>query len=187
MKVPRGKRPVMDETAKNAARERTRVRSLRSGFQKLQSSIPSIPADTKLSKLDILILATNYIAYLAKVLSEPNQDSPNPVQLEVSHPKYLRPVKKWPMRSRLYVSDKVESTDSSRSPSSLASTEDHHHGHQLKTLAHSFGHDLTQEIVEWDFLGDISLETNNFMQICEEVNVDGSLLSNIDIESLMNL
>jgi hypothetical protein len=59
------------ETGKNAARERDRVKDLRNGFSSLQSLIPNVPPDTKLSKLDILILATNYIRYLGDIL-EPN-------------------------------------------------------------------------------------------------------------------
>lgn len=55
-------------TAKNAERERSRVRSLRSAFQSLQACLPSVPPDTKLSKLDILILATNYISQLMATL-----------------------------------------------------------------------------------------------------------------------
>lgn len=65
------KRPIKAvPTAKNAERERSRVRSLRSAFQTLQSCLPSVPPDTKLSKLDILILATNYIAQLMATLEE---------------------------------------------------------------------------------------------------------------------
>jgi len=56
-------------TAKNAERERSRVKSLRHAFQCLQSCLPSVPPNTKLSKLDILILATNYISHLTKLLS----------------------------------------------------------------------------------------------------------------------
>lgn len=56
-------------TAKNAERERSRVKSLRSAFQSLQSCLPSVPPNTKLSKLDVLILATNYISYLSKLLT----------------------------------------------------------------------------------------------------------------------
>lgn len=66
----------MVETAKNAARERDRVKDLRNGFASLQSLIPNVPPDTKLSKLDILILATNYIRYLGEVL-EPNSTTPD--------------------------------------------------------------------------------------------------------------
>uniref|UniRef100_G3NJJ0 Transcription factor 23 n=2 Tax=Cottioidei TaxID=8100 RepID=G3NJJ0_GASAC len=48
----------------NAARERSRVRNLRQAFHSLQAALPSVPPDTKLSKLDVLVLATNYIAHL---------------------------------------------------------------------------------------------------------------------------
>ena len=58
----------------NAARERSRVKTLRSAFLDLQRSLPSVPPDTKLSKLDVLVLATTYIAHLMKTLQE-NGDS----------------------------------------------------------------------------------------------------------------
>ncbi|KAF7489728.1 Transcription factor 23 [Sarcoptes scabiei] len=94
-------------TAKNAERERSRVRSLRMAFQSLQLCLPSVPPDTKLSKLDILILATNYIDLLTRVLnqsSDPNPFDTKPIMEEnqsISTQVY-RPIKKWPMRSRLY-------------------------------------------------------------------------------------
>ncbi|UXI22978.1 still life protein [Sarcoptes scabiei] len=72
-------------TAKNAERERSRVRSLRMAFQSLQLCLPSVPPDTKLSKLDILILATNYIDLLTRVLnqsSDPNPFDTKPIMEE---------------------------------------------------------------------------------------------------------
>ncbi|KAM9703407.1 transcription factor 24 isoform 2-T2 [Menidia menidia] len=82
----------------NAARERSRVRNLRQAFHSLQAALPSVPPDTKLSKLDVLVLATNYIAYLTEMLDK---------GVSVADPRfrpggYLHPVKKWPMRSLLY-------------------------------------------------------------------------------------
>ena len=59
----------VNETAKNAARERTRVKSLRDAFSRLQSLIPNVPPDTKLSKLDVLILASSHIRHLTDLLS----------------------------------------------------------------------------------------------------------------------
>ncbi|XP_063697848.1 transcription factor 21-like [Culicoides brevitarsis] len=50
------------------ARERARMRVLSSAFYKLKTIIPWVPRDTKLSKLDTLKLATNYISFLASVL-----------------------------------------------------------------------------------------------------------------------
>ncbi|KAM8831480.1 uncharacterized protein tcf23 [Spinachia spinachia] len=85
----------------NAARERSRVRNLRQAFHSLQAALPSVPPDTKLSKLDVLVLAANYIAHLTETLdqgatlAEHTLPPPRPGG-------YLHPVKKWPMRSLLY-------------------------------------------------------------------------------------
>uniref|UniRef100_A0A8C9WS86 Transcription factor 24 n=1 Tax=Scleropages formosus TaxID=113540 RepID=A0A8C9WS86_SCLFO len=54
----------------NAARERSRVQTLRLAFLELQRTLPSVPPDTKLSKLDVLLLATTYIAHLTRTLQE---------------------------------------------------------------------------------------------------------------------
>lgn len=54
----------------NAARERSRVRNLRQAFHSLQAALPSVPRDTKLSKLDVLVLATDYIAHLTETLDQ---------------------------------------------------------------------------------------------------------------------
>ncbi|CAL8292386.1 unnamed protein product [Lota lota] len=94
--------------AANAARERSRVQTLRHAFLELQRTLPSVPPDTKLSKLDVLILATTYIAHLTRTLQEEGMDEGESTkQAEALHSLkgegYLHPVKKWPMRSRLYV------------------------------------------------------------------------------------
>lgn len=57
----------------NAERERSRVQTLRTAFEDLQRSLPAVPASTKLSKLDILLLASTYIRYLSQLLQ---QDTP---------------------------------------------------------------------------------------------------------------
>nr|XP_014345544.1 PREDICTED: transcription factor 23 isoform X3 [Latimeria chalumnae] len=85
----------------NAARERSRVQTLRRAFLALQAALPSVPPDTKLSKLDVLILATSYIAHLTRTLDQegaPLDWAQPPLQLQG----YLHPMKKWPMRSQLY-------------------------------------------------------------------------------------
>lgn len=51
-------------------RERTRMRVLSKAFVKLKTSLPWVPSDTKLSKLDTLKLATSYISYLTKILED---------------------------------------------------------------------------------------------------------------------
>ncbi|XP_056315296.1 transcription factor 23 [Danio aesculapii] len=83
----------------NAARERSRVRNLRQAFHSLQAALPSVPPDTKLSKLDVLVLATNYIAHLTETLDQGGMLGDQSVLQRVE---YLHPVKKWPMRSLLY-------------------------------------------------------------------------------------
>ncbi|XP_015790251.1 transcription factor 24-like [Tetranychus urticae] len=105
------------EIGKNAARERSRVRSLRLAFHRLQNSIPKIPPDTKLSKLDVLLLATDYIASLTKQLSESEPLTETDI-IEAKEPvdeKILHPIKKWPMRSRLYASADINSSYDSSS------------------------------------------------------------------------
>ncbi|XP_072711531.1 transcription factor 23 [Ciconia boyciana] len=84
----------------NAARERSRVRALRRAFLRLQAALPAVPPGTKLSKLDVLVLATSHIAHLSHVLGR-GPPPPVPSRPLRRHP-LLRPVKKWPMRSRLY-------------------------------------------------------------------------------------
>ncbi|KAM9798334.1 transcription factor 23 [Neosynchiropus ocellatus] len=83
----------------SAARERMRVRNMRQAFHSLQAALPSVPPDTKLSKLDILVLAINYIAHLTETL---DQDRRLVEPTHSSRAGYLHPVKKWPMRSLLY-------------------------------------------------------------------------------------
>ncbi|GCB60227.1 transcription factor 24 [Scyliorhinus torazame] len=93
--------------AANAARERSRVQTLRHAFLELQKTLPSVPPDTKLSKLDVLILATTYIAHLTRTLEDSLEEGEGRRSAELMHSLkvdgYLHPVKKWPMRSRLYV------------------------------------------------------------------------------------
>ncbi|XP_063880338.1 uncharacterized protein LOC135111187 [Scylla paramamosain] len=116
-------------TSKNALRERTRVESLRRAYMELQAAIPSVPPNTKLSKLDVLVLATTYISHLSQMLQEDDlrttHDTNNNttaaaagvktagVEQRAQYPKMesiargsqkglLHPVKKWPMRARLY-------------------------------------------------------------------------------------
>uniref|UniRef100_A0A8C3I385 Transcription factor 23 n=1 Tax=Chrysemys picta bellii TaxID=8478 RepID=A0A8C3I385_CHRPI len=75
----------------NAARERSRVRTLRQAFLALQAALPSVPPDTKLSKLDVLVLATSYIAHLTHTL---HQGQPPPEAAPLARaPNFLHPMK----------------------------------------------------------------------------------------------
>ncbi|XP_077367198.1 transcription factor 21 [Festucalex cinctus] len=57
------------------ARERARMRVLSKAFSRLKTSLPWVPADTKLSKLDTLRLASSYIAHLRQVLANDKYES----------------------------------------------------------------------------------------------------------------
>ncbi|XP_061851719.1 transcription factor 24 [Colius striatus] len=94
--------PAGRPAAANAARERSRVQTLRHAFLELQKTLPSVPPDTKLSKLDVLLLATTYIAHLTRSLQD-EEESPGENLSTLRGDGYLHPVKKWPMRSRLYI------------------------------------------------------------------------------------
>ncbi|XP_072000097.1 transcription factor 23-like [Engystomops pustulosus] len=101
LKVAKTKKPFPGkQSPENNARERNRVRTLRQAFLSLQAALPSVPPDTKLSKLDVLVLATSYIAHLTHTLHQ--EGHPATAPHTGRGPGYLHPMKKWPMRSRLY-------------------------------------------------------------------------------------
>ncbi|KAJ3588665.1 hypothetical protein NHX12_009519 [Muraenolepis orangiensis] len=50
-------------------KERRRTESINTAFAELRERIPNVPADTKLSKIKTLRLATSYISYLMDVLA----------------------------------------------------------------------------------------------------------------------
>ena len=61
-----------DKVPRNTAnaRERTRMRVLSKAFGRLKLTLPWVPPDTKLSKLDTLRLAMSYINQLQRTLEE---------------------------------------------------------------------------------------------------------------------
>ena len=59
------------------ARERARMRVLSKAFCRLKTTLPWVPADTKLSKLDTLRLAATYIAHLRAVLTDDGDTHPD--------------------------------------------------------------------------------------------------------------
>ena len=63
------------------ARERDRMRVLSKAFGKLKTTLPWVPPDTKLSKLDTLRLATCYIAHLRQILADENDPPPKSGQI----------------------------------------------------------------------------------------------------------
>ncbi|KAK2859430.1 hypothetical protein Q5P01_004050 [Channa striata] len=51
------------------------MRVLSKAFSRLKTSLPWVPADTKLSKLDTLRLASSYISHLRQLLQEDRFES----------------------------------------------------------------------------------------------------------------
>ncbi|XP_043483831.1 transcription factor 21-like [Leptopilina heterotoma] len=69
------------------ARERARMRVLSKAFCRLKTTLPWVPADTKLSKLDTLRLASTYIAHLRSILcNEASSEISKSVSLTLSWP-----------------------------------------------------------------------------------------------------
>ena len=68
------------------ARERARMRVLSKAFSRLKTTLPWVPADTKLSKLDTLRLASCYIAHLQAILDDDKGENSNGSSSEHIHP-----------------------------------------------------------------------------------------------------
>ena len=85
-------------------RERTRMRVLSKAFVKLKTSLPWVPTDTKLSKLDTLKLAASYIAYLTRILENDNLDQ-NEVQDKFSSELFQQPYQNEYHYSNILTSD----------------------------------------------------------------------------------
>ncbi|XP_059396611.1 transcription factor 21 [Carassius carassius] len=69
--APSGVAQEGKQVQRNAAnaRERARMRVLSKAFSRLKTTLPWVPPDTKLSKLDTLRLASSYIAHLRQILA----------------------------------------------------------------------------------------------------------------------
>lgn len=86
-----GKEKPQQRNAANA-RERARMRVLSRAFCRLKTTLPWVPADTKLSKLDTLRLATTYIGHLRAVLVDGTSNSSSTTSpLPSSHPLSMVP------------------------------------------------------------------------------------------------
>uniref|UniRef100_A0A224XZR8 Putative transcription factor hand2/transcription factor n=1 Tax=Panstrongylus lignarius TaxID=156445 RepID=A0A224XZR8_9HEMI len=64
-------------------KERRRTQSINNAFAELRECIPNVPADTKLSKIKTLRLATSYIGYLLGVLE--TEDFGHGFKADISH------------------------------------------------------------------------------------------------------
>lgn len=73
IKLDKEGKPIQRNAAN--ARERARMRVLSKAFGRLKTTLPWVPPDTKLSKLDTLRLAASYIAHLKQILEEETADN----------------------------------------------------------------------------------------------------------------
>ncbi|XP_064201247.1 heart- and neural crest derivatives-expressed protein 2-like [Anguilla rostrata] len=64
----------MKRKGKARRKERRRTQNINSAFAELRDCIPNVPADTKLSKIKTLRLASSYIAYLMDLLDKDDQN-----------------------------------------------------------------------------------------------------------------
>ena len=64
-------------------KERRRTQSINNAFTELRDCIPNVPADTKLSKIKTLRLATSYISYLMAVLDAGDAPADVPFRAEL--------------------------------------------------------------------------------------------------------
>lgn len=78
---------------KHSSMNDLQVQNLRDAFQSLQTILPAVPPDTKLSKLDILILASAYIGHLGRLLNHANATCSFPLQSIDSGQVIFHPVK----------------------------------------------------------------------------------------------
>ncbi|KAH3848904.1 transcription factor 21-like [Dreissena polymorpha] len=119
-KVNKQHQPIQRHAANE--RERCRMRVLSKAFSKLKTTLPWVPSDTKLSKLDTLRLASSYIAHLKQIL-DGNDDEIECNPTTAIHPLNLT----WPFSFQHKGDNPNHSpTDSSRSDKDTSSlSEDH--------------------------------------------------------------
>lgn len=74
-----GMKSILHNNCRNANSERSKTISSPFSFdwflafQSLQSALPAVPPSTKLSKLDVLLMASAYIAHLSRLVEENGQ------------------------------------------------------------------------------------------------------------------
>lgn len=99
---PKSSAAECKQSQRNAAnaRERARMRVLSKAFSRLKTSLPWVPPDTKLSKLDTLRLASSYIAHLRQLLQEDRYEDSYVHPVNLVGMLRLRPGDSSPERNR---------------------------------------------------------------------------------------
>ena len=85
------------KTIKRNERERNRVQNLNSSFEVLRQNIPGAAPMKKMSKIQILHQAVNYIQYLHRLMEKPEMSSPGTVQYEQNYQSYYQGYNSGPL------------------------------------------------------------------------------------------
>jgi len=100
--MPRKRRRGSSETpSANALRERVRAQNMKRAYLNLQKTLPQVPPDTKLPRLNILLLAIDYISHLRCMLRSENQTERSLNSLEDKNGMFRPFIEKWPIRTQL--------------------------------------------------------------------------------------
>lgn len=101
--VPRRRRKGSSDTpSPNALRERVRAQNMKRAYLNLQKTLPQVPPDTKLPRLNILLLAIDYISHLRGVLhSDATEEEHFPQSPEEKCGMFRPFIEKWPIRCQL--------------------------------------------------------------------------------------
>lgn len=130
-------------------KERRRTMSINNAFSELRDCIPNVPADTKLSKIKTLRLATSYISYLMAVL-EAGSEADIPFRAELG---------------RQSKSDKMAAAAAAAQQQQHQQQQQHHHHYDNSSCYHS------KEQVRYILLKDkqvkiVNLCTKTFINMC---------------------
>ncbi|XP_075716061.1 neurogenin-1 [Rhinoderma darwinii] len=146
-KIKKGRRVKAND------RERSRMHNLNSALDELRTILPCFPDDTKLTKIETLRLAHNYIWALSETLRLADQTKDKP-QVEFLHPGYMSPeappspgseTGSWMSTDSSSSSSSSSSSACTSNPSSPALSEDCYYGHTQKLFSlHSIPHHFIQ-------------------------------------------
>ncbi|PFX18182.1 transcription factor 24-like [Stylophora pistillata] len=93
-----------DTPSANALRERVRAQNMKRAYLKLQKTLPQVPPDTKLPRLNILLMAIDYISHLRDVLHNDTcaaEENTSPHKVEEKCGMFRPFIEKWPIRCQL--------------------------------------------------------------------------------------
>ncbi|KDR19329.1 transcription factor 21 [Zootermopsis nevadensis] len=126
------------------ARERARMRVLSKAFCRLKTTLPWVPADTKLSKLDTLRLATSYIAHLRAILTDEMAEVAPIHPLNLTWPFSFQQQSQGLQGQSPRVGEELrrgaDTSPSSSSPDLEEEDGNHHHHHHASEFLNSHHH-----------------------------------------------